>query len=71
MEQPNPQVKLTADEKYEVHPLLKKEPRPMEFDIPRDATADGDLTLSWMQAPGSRGNGRGTQVAEVWLMLKK
>ena len=71
MEQPNPQVKLTADEKYEVHPLLKKEPRPMEFDIPRDATADGDLTLSWTQAPGSRGNGRGTQVAEVWLMLKK
>jgi hypothetical protein len=70
MEQPAPQVKLVAGGKYEVHPLLKKEARPMEFDIPREATADGELTLSWTQAPGSRGSGRGTQVAEVWLMRK-
>jgi hypothetical protein len=70
MEQAGARVRLVANGRYEVHPLLQKEPRPMEFDIPREATADGELTLSWTQAPGSRGNGRGTQVAEVWLMRK-
>ena len=70
MEQPGAQVKLVAGDKYEVHPLIKKELRPMEFDIPREATAGGDITLTWTQAPGSRGSGRGTQVAEVWLMRK-
>ena len=70
MEQPGAQLKLVAGDKYEVHPLIRKELRPMEFDIPRGATADGELTLSWTQAPGSRGSGRGTQVAEVWLMRK-
>lgn len=63
-------VRLTADEKLEIHPPIKKELRPQEFDVPRAATADGELILSWTQGPGSGGAGRGTQVAEVWLVKK-
>jgi len=56
----------------EVHPLmLKPQPvRPVEFDIPRAATAAGELELSWYREAGLGGNGRGCQVAEVWLMKK-
>ena len=63
-------MKLVADDKFEIHPLIKKESRPLEFDIPLQATADGELNLTWTQAPGSRGAGRGTQVAEIWLIKK-
>jgi hypothetical protein len=62
--------RLVADDKFEIHPLIKKELRPLEFDIPAAATADGELNLSWTQAPDSRGAGRGCQVAEVWLIKK-
>ena len=67
---PQRNMRLVADEKFEVHPLIKKEMRPLEFDIPPAATSDGELNLSWHQAPGSRGAGRGCQVAEVWLIKK-
>jgi hypothetical protein len=49
---------------------MKRELRPLEFDIPAAATAGGELNLAWTQAPGSRAAGRGTQVAEVWLIRK-
>ncbi|MBO0719380.1 MAG: hypothetical protein J2P41_01040 [Blastocatellia bacterium] len=67
---PQRTIRLVADGKFEVHPLIKKERRPLEFDIPPAATADGELNLSWYQAAGSRGAGRGCQVAEVWLIKK-
>jgi hypothetical protein len=56
----------------EIHPLmLKPQPvRPIEFDIPRAATAQGELDLSWYREAGLGGNGRGCQVAEVWLIKK-
>jgi hypothetical protein len=62
-------VKLVA-EGQEVHPLIKKpDPvRPVELAIPQTATADGKLDLEWTQEPGHGGNGRGCQVAEVWLI---
>lgn len=62
-------IRLMA-EGVEVHPWLKKrEPiQPVEFDVPRAATADGTLDLTWSQEPGRGGNGRGCQVAEVWLI---
>ena len=63
-------IRLLADAKFEVHPYILKEPRPrpMEFNIPEEATADGVLTLTWYQEPGRGGSGRGCQVAEVWLI---
>ena len=65
-------IKLEADED-EVHPFLDKPPlpRPLEFDVPPPSTADGALTLRWTKEPGKGGNGRGTQVAEVWLIRKE
>jgi hypothetical protein len=65
-------VRLDA-EGTEVHPWMPKpDPvRPLEFDIPAVATADGELTLRWCQEPGRGGNGRACQVAEVWLIRKE
>jgi hypothetical protein len=65
-------VRLLANDATEIHPLqLKPFPvKPVEFDIPRSATAKGELTLSWYQEPGRGGSGRGCQVAEVWLIRK-
>jgi hypothetical protein len=63
-------IRLMANDKIEVHPYI---PRPLpvapvEFTIPAEATADSTLKLSWTREPGLGGNGRGCEVAEVWLM---
>jgi hypothetical protein len=66
-------VKMRLEaEGREVHAWLAKPnpPRPVEFDVPAAATEDGRLTLNWTQEPGRGGNGRGCQVAEVWLIRK-
>jgi hypothetical protein len=42
--------------------------KPLEFEIPHAATADGVLTLTWTEEPGRGSNGRGCQVGEVWLI---
>jgi hypothetical protein len=65
-------IRLTANDGVEIHPLIPKERpiRPVEFDIPKSATAGGKLKLSWSAEPGRGGNGRGCQVAEVWLMKR-
>jgi hypothetical protein len=67
-----PGIRLMANESIEVHPYRKKEspPRPAEFDVPKEATRRGELTLTWNQEPGRGGAGRGCQVAEVWLIKK-
>jgi hypothetical protein len=64
-------VRLEADH-FEIHPLLSKPfpIRPLTFDIPPEATADGTLTLKWTRESGLGGNGRGCQVSEVWLIRK-
>jgi hypothetical protein len=66
------QMRLDADDAIEIHPLMdKKRPlAPVEFDIPQEATKDGELTLTWNQTPGRGSSGRGTQVTEVWLIKK-
>ena len=63
-------LRLDADGATEVHGWISKEGHPTraEFDIPPSATADGALTLTWRQEPGSGGAGRGNQIAEVWLV---
>ena len=62
-------IRLDADG-HEVHGWFKKPVPPVqvESDVPAEATSDGQLTLSWRQEPGKGANGRGCQVAEVWLM---
>ena len=63
------QIRLEADG-VEVHPLIDKpEPtKPFEADLPPETTADGRLELVWTPEPGIGKNGRGCQVAEVWLV---
>ena len=60
-------IDLTADGAYPIHgPLRPEEPLwPKEYDIPKAATADGVLALTWGLVEG-----RGTQVAELWLIRK-
>jgi hypothetical protein len=61
-------VRLEADG-HEVHPFLAKPdpPRPLEFALPIEATGNGSVVLQFQREPGKGGNGRGCQVAEVWL----
>ena len=68
----NIKVQLVADGQYEVHPLISKpEPyKPIEFDIPPAATADGKLDLTFSREPGLPGNGRGMDIGEIWLIQK-
>lgn len=71
-ENPRRKIRLVAGEKWEVHGFIEK-PTPLrllEFDIPHEATEHGELDLAWYGEPGLGGNGRGCQVAEVWLIKK-
>jgi hypothetical protein len=65
-------IKLVANDRYEIHPPLRKESpiKPVEFDIPVEATRGGELTLTFSAPPGMGSAGRGNQIAEVWLMKK-
>ena len=67
---PDIKVRLEANDGIEVHPfILKKKPRgPMEFSIPKEATAGGKLILRWYREPGYGSIGTGCDVSEVWLI---
>ena len=67
---PTPKIRLLAGDGTEIHPFLARPVpfRPLEFDIPPEATVGGELRLTWRREPGLGGNGRGCQVAEVWLL---
>jgi hypothetical protein len=67
-----PKIRLAANGGIEVHPLLARPVpfKPLEFDIPREATAKGELRLQWYRESGLGDAGRGMQVAEVWLIRK-
>ena len=69
---PKKPIRLVANDKFEIHGFREKEVpfRPVEFDIPHAATAKGELTLAWTREPGLGDDGRGCQVAEVWLIKK-
>jgi hypothetical protein len=70
---PNIKMRLiakTANDTIEIHPLITKPNpiAPIEFQIPKAATQSGALDLSWSREASLGGNGRGNQVAEVWLI---
>ena len=66
-------VRLVAGESLEVHPYLLKpqDMKPVEFDLPHEATGSGVLNLTWHAEKGRGGNGRGCQVSEVWLIKRQ
>jgi hypothetical protein len=63
-------IRFTVNDGLQIHDYLSKSFEPLEYDIPAQATASGELTLIWNQQPGSGGAGRGCQVCEVWLLKK-
>jgi hypothetical protein len=63
-------IRLVANDGLEIHAALTKTYQPLEFAIPPQATAGGSVTLTWTRPAGGGGNGRGCQVAEVWLMRR-
>jgi hypothetical protein len=69
---PRQKIRLAANGDIEIHPFIEKAApyRPMEFDVPREATQNGELNLAWTREPGQGGNGRGCDVAEIWLIKK-
>ena len=64
------EIRLVANDNIEVHPFLRKQKdmHPMVFDIPMEATQDGELILRWNSEDGMGGTGRGCQIAEIWLI---
>ena len=60
-------IDLIADDQYLIHgPQRPQYPLwPTEYEIPKAATKDGSVELKWRLVEG-----RGTQVAEVWLIKK-
>lgn len=69
---PRLKIRLDCNGGHPIHPLMKRPwpPKPLEFDVPREATGTGRLTLTWHRQAGLGHNGRGCQVAEVWLIKK-
>jgi hypothetical protein len=65
-------IRLMANGTQEIHPFIDRPlpQKPLEFDIPPEVTATGELTLAWTRELGLGGNGRGAQVCEIWLMRK-
>lgn len=63
-------LRLQANDRTEIHPYIARAwpPAPQEFPIPKEATSEGMLKLSWTREAGLGGNGAGCQVAEVWLI---
>jgi hypothetical protein len=61
-------VRLKADGEFVIHDLLgASDPVwPVEFPVPKEATQDGHLELAWELEEG-----RGCQVAEVWLIRER
>ena len=49
----NTQIRLVANDKFEVHPPMNKPSpiKPVEFDIPAEATRTGQLTLTFSAPP--------------------
>ena len=66
---PKTRMRLEADGTVISELFEKPSPvSPVEFTLPKKLTKDGKLFLKWNQEPGRGGNGRGCQVAEVWLI---
>jgi hypothetical protein len=61
-------IQLTADDKFQIHGMRETGKVPIsELPIPKEATKDGRLKLTWTCPEGQRGS----QVAELWLIAMK
>jgi hypothetical protein len=71
-DEPAAVIRMKCNGDVQIHPYMHKPwpPQPLEYDIPAEATVGGELSLIWNRPPGLGGNGRGCQVAEVWLFKR-
>jgi hypothetical protein len=61
----NLKIQLMADGQYEIHNAVDlTDSQVMEYPIPREATADGGLILTWTRS----GRQFSIQIAEIWLI---
>ncbi|MBC8470395.1 MAG: hypothetical protein H8D56_13070 [Planctomycetes bacterium] len=61
-------IQLTADDKFQIHEMIKTGKTPVnKFPVPKEATMDSKLKLTWTCSEGERG----AQVAEIWLIPVK
>jgi hypothetical protein len=61
-------IQLIADDKFQIHGMRETGKVPISgFPIPKEATKDGRLKLTWTCPQGQRGS----QVAELWLIAMK
>ncbi|HSI74396.1 MAG TPA: hypothetical protein VK957_00810 [Lunatimonas sp.] len=61
-------MRLEVDGGIEVHDFIQTGQQPIyEFDLPKEAYQDGEITFSWTCGEGERG----AQVAELWLMVRE
>ncbi len=69
---PEQGIRLVANDAVVIHPYMRKPLpiRPLEFDIPHEATQSGKLLLAWDREEPPSGRLRGAQVSEVWLIRK-
>jgi len=69
---PEQGIRLMANDGIVIHPYRKKPLpiQPQDFDIPREATQNGNLLLTWDREQPPSGRLRGAQVSEVWLIRK-
>lgn len=67
--EPDIKIRLSASDTIEIHPfILKASPRaPMEFQIPWEATCQGELRLKWYRERGKGGLGAGHEISEIWI----
>ncbi|MDQ6478486.1 hypothetical protein [Dyadobacter sp. LHD-138] len=60
-------MKMTTDDGQVIHDFIKTGDTPIyEFDLPKAAIADGQVTFIWTCGEGERGS----QVTEIWLVRK-
>lgn len=60
-------MKMTTDDGQVIHDFIKTGETPIyEFDLPKAAIADGQVTFIWTCGEGERGS----QVTEIWLIRK-
>jgi hypothetical protein len=63
-------IRCVANQSVEIHPYLQRPLpyEPLEFSIPQNLTAEGQLHLTFFPEQGLGGNGRNAQISEVWLI---
>lgn len=67
---PNNYIRLVANGQTILQPYTPMPTQLMSYDLPKEATGSGALTVSCNMPPGVGNSGRGCGIAEVWLSTR-